>query len=380
MLAALGLSGDLFGERLVPVGTLYDPFIARGLDSLNYACYQDARFLLVATPAGITLGPEGGAHQSINPPLIALGQPGLRHYEPAFADELAAMMEEAFRLIDDPDGESTYLRLSTRSIAQVERADDGWKADALAGGYWLREPGPSAEAAIVAMGAVMPEALAAWDELSADLPGLGLLSRHLARPAPPRLDRGAGGALERRAAQPSHVETLLSRLAPGAGLVTLCDAAPGLAVVARRGARPARRAARGRPLRPDRQPRRPLRRLPPRRRRDHRRRLPNCSSRLLNDNALLDPSAMIRRAHRPRPSRLAAELDHAREMLVDDGRRTGARTTRSSPTMAWRCRRSTSSARCSATSPMSSAPSDRARRGRADRHVRIEGQARRSAA
>ena len=117
MLAALGLSGDLFGERLVPIGTLYDPFIARGLDSLNYACYQDARFLLVATPSGLTLGPEGGAHQSINPPLIALGQPGLRHYEPAYADELAAMMEEAFRLIDDPDGESTYLRLSTRSIA-----------------------------------------------------------------------------------------------------------------------------------------------------------------------------------------------------------------------------------------------------------------------
>ena len=51
MLAALGLSGDLFGQRLFPIGTLYDPFIARGLDSLNYACYQDARFLLVATPS-----------------------------------------------------------------------------------------------------------------------------------------------------------------------------------------------------------------------------------------------------------------------------------------------------------------------------------------
>ena len=89
---ALGLSGDVFGERLFPVGTLYDPFIARGLDALNYACYQDARFILAATPSGLTLGPEGGAHQSINPPLIALGQPGLRHYEPAFADELADLV------------------------------------------------------------------------------------------------------------------------------------------------------------------------------------------------------------------------------------------------------------------------------------------------
>ena len=225
MLAAAGLAGDLFGQRLFPIGTLYDPFIARGLDALNYACYQDARFILVATPSGITLGPEGGAHQSINPPLIALGQPGLRHYEPAFADELAAMLEQAFRLVDDPDGESTYFRLSTRSVAQVERGDDAWREGALAGGYWLRPPGPNAEAAIVAMGSVMPEALAAWDELRADVPGLGLL----AVTSPDLLHRGWTRAQAERwggRRQASHVETLLSALAPGAGLVTIADAAP----------------------------------------------------------------------------------------------------------------------------------------------------------
>jgi pyruvate dehydrogenase E1 component len=225
MLAAAGLSGDLFGTRLFPIGTLYDPFIARGLDSLNYACYQDARFLLVATPSGITLGPEGGAHQSINPPLIALGQPGLRHYEPAFADELAVMMQEAFRLIDDPNGESTYLRLSTRSIAQVERTDDNWCEGALAGGYWLREPGANADAAIVAMGAVMPEALAAWEELTEDLPGLGLLSVT----SPDLLHRGWTAAQAARwqgQRGTRHVERLLSKLSPKAGLVTIADAAP----------------------------------------------------------------------------------------------------------------------------------------------------------
>ncbi|MEO7564714.1 MAG: transketolase [Sphingomicrobium sp.] len=225
MLAAAGLSGDLFGTRLFPIGTLYDPFIARGLDALNYACYQDARFLLVATPSGITLGPEGGAHQSINPPLIALGQPGLRHYEPAFADELAAMIEEAFRLIDDPAGESTYLRLSTRTLRQVERDGDEWKSGALAGGYWLREPGPRSEAAIVAMGAVMPEALAAWEELSNDLPGIGLLSVT----SPDLLHRGWTEAQAARwggKRAPSHVEQLLSKLGRNAGLVTIADAAP----------------------------------------------------------------------------------------------------------------------------------------------------------
>jgi pyruvate dehydrogenase E1 component len=225
MLAAAGLSGDLFGTRLFPIGTLYDPFIARGLDALNYACYQDARFLLVATPSGITLGPEGGAHQSINPPLIALGQPGLRHYEPAFADELAAMMEEAFRLIDSPVGESTYLRLSTRAIRQVERPDNHWRDGALAGGYWLRQPEPGAEAAIVAMGAVMPEAIAAWEELSIDIPGLGLL----AITSPDLLHRGWTAAQAARwggERKPSHIEQLLSALAPLAGLVTIADAAP----------------------------------------------------------------------------------------------------------------------------------------------------------
>jgi len=225
MLAAAGLAGDLFGTRLAPIGTLYDPFIARGLDALNYACYQDARFILVATPSGITLGPEGGAHQSINPPLIALGQPGLRHYEPAFADELAAMMELAFRLIDDPNGESTYLRLSTRSVRQVEREDDNWREGALNGAYWLRRPGQGSEAAIVAMGAVMPEALAAWSELREDIPGLGLLSIT----SPDLLHRGWTAAQTARWSgrrEPSHVEQLLSQLGSSAGLVTIADAAP----------------------------------------------------------------------------------------------------------------------------------------------------------
>ena len=226
MLAALGLAGDLFGERLFPIGTVYDPFIARGLDALNYACYQDARFMLVATPSGVTLGPEGGAHQSINPPLIALGQPGLRHYEPAFVDELALMMEEGFRLLQRPDGESVYLRLTTRTIEQVARSDDDWKAGALAGGYWLRPPAPGAEAALVYSGAIAPEALAAWEALAEDVPGLGLL----AITSPDLLHRGWSAACSGRwqsgTRVPSHVETLLARLSSNAGLVTLLDAAP----------------------------------------------------------------------------------------------------------------------------------------------------------
>lgn len=221
VLAAAGLAAPLFGTRLIPIGTVYDPFIARGLDALNYACYQDARFILVATPSGLTLGPEGGAHQSINPPLIAMGQPGLVHYEPAYADELALLMGHAFGHVQAPDGSSVYFRLSTRSIAQVARDGDGWQADCIAGGYWLRPPTPGSEAAIIAMGAMLPEALAAWDALHEEVPGLGLL----AVTSPDLLHRGwragQGGS-----PVASHVERLLAPLRPGARLVTLCDAAP----------------------------------------------------------------------------------------------------------------------------------------------------------
>ena len=85
LLGAAGLSHSLFGKRLIPVGTVYDPFIARGLDALNYACYQDARFLIAGTPSGVTLAPEGGAHQSVGTPLIGMSQDGLAAFEPRFS-------------------------------------------------------------------------------------------------------------------------------------------------------------------------------------------------------------------------------------------------------------------------------------------------------
>ncbi|WP_443027037.1 transketolase [Sphingomonas sp. GB1N7] len=226
MLAALGLAAPLFGTRLMPIGTVYDPFIARGLDALNYACYQDARFLLVATPAGLTLGPEGGAHQSINSPLIGIGQPGLTYFEPAFADELALIMRWAFAHMQDDAGGSVYLRLTTRTIPQIARTDDAWQADMLKGGYWLQRPSGACDAAIVFTGAITPEVLAARDELAEDLPGLGLLMVT----SPDLLHRDWSARQARRwtggAPGPSHVETLLEALAPGAGLVTIIDGAP----------------------------------------------------------------------------------------------------------------------------------------------------------
>ena len=231
MLAALGLSGPLFGARLLPIGTVYDPFISRGLDALNYACYSDARFLLVATPSGITLGPEGGAHQSINPPLIAMGQPGLTYFEPAFADELALLMHWAFGHMQDENGGAVYLRLTTRSIDQPVRTDQAWETDALKGAYWLRRPSAEAGAAIAFTGALAPEALAAHTALLDDIPGLGLLN--VTSPdllhrdwSAARAARWQGSKGQRTRGQQSHIESLLSELDPQAGLVTMIDGAP----------------------------------------------------------------------------------------------------------------------------------------------------------
>src|SRR6185437_1797581 len=162
--------------RLLPIGTLYDPFIARGLDALNYACYQDARFILAATPSGITLAGEGGAHQSIAEPLIGLAQDGLAAFEPAYVDELAAILGWAFGYIQkdgggepsernwlrDETGGSVYLRLSTRPIEQIARTmTPELRHDIVDGAYWLRKPGPNAQVIVAYTGAIAPEAIAA---------------------------------------------------------------------------------------------------------------------------------------------------------------------------------------------------------------------------
>jgi pyruvate dehydrogenase E1 component len=230
LLGALGLAGPLFGTRLLPIGTVYDPFIARGLDALNYACYQDARFILVATPSGISLAPEGGAHQSVITPLIGIGQPSLTSFEPAYVDELTAILRWSFEHLQADDGGSVYLRLSTRPLEQPPRELDAALADAvIRGGYWLIAPSADADIHLVACGAVVPEALDACRQIAEDIPGAGLL----VVTSPARLHRDwlrHSAASVRRGgnagASPSHVAALLGGLNPEAGLVTVIDGHP----------------------------------------------------------------------------------------------------------------------------------------------------------
>jgi pyruvate dehydrogenase E1 component len=240
LLSALGLSHSINGERLLPVGTLYDPFIARGLDALNYACYQDARFIVVATPSGITLAGEGGAHQSIAEPLIGMAQDGLASFEPAYVDELAVVMAWAFAYIQKSGGEmsernwlrdetggSVYLRLSTRPIEQISRAmTQELRQQIVDGAYWLRKPGPNSQVIVAYTGAIAPEAIAAVGLMAEDRRDVGLLAVTSAD----RLNAGwtaAQRARERGLVHArSHVERLFADVPAHCGIVTVLDGHP----------------------------------------------------------------------------------------------------------------------------------------------------------
>tara|TARA_R110000787_G_scaffold73456_3_gene163694 strand:- start:41365 stop:43758 length:2394 start_codon:yes stop_codon:yes gene_type:complete len=241
MLGAAGLSHSLFGERLLPIGTLYDPFVSRGLDALNYACYQEARFMVVGTPSGVSLAPEGGAHQSIASPLIGMSQDGLVSFEPAFTDELAIIMEWAFdymqregkgtrderTCLHDEAGGSVYLRLSTRQLEQPARkANPRFAQDVIHGATWLKEPGPNAEIVIAYQGTVATEAIKAAGILGGLRRDIGVLAVTSAD----RLNAGWQSALRARSKgiqqATSHIERLLNPLPNHCQIITVIDGHP----------------------------------------------------------------------------------------------------------------------------------------------------------
>lgn len=242
LLGAAGISHSLFGTRLLPIGTLYDPFISRALDALNYACYQDARFLLVGTPSGVSLASEGGAHQSIATPLIGMSQDGLASFEPAFADELAVLMAWSFEYMQrdgegvldertwlrDETGGAVYLRLSTRPLEQLGRTLNADVTQGITdGAYWLRKPGPNCDLVIAYQGTVATEAIAAAGMLATDRRDIGVLAVTSAD----RLNAGWQAAQRARArgngAAQAHIETLFKTVPRHATFVTVIDGHPG---------------------------------------------------------------------------------------------------------------------------------------------------------
>ena len=178
MLGQLGQSFEANGELLFPIGTLYDPFVRRGLDAFIYSVYSGAKFIVVGTPSGITLAPEGGAHQSMITPSIGAEVPDLDFYEPCFGKEVEWIMLNALENIRQRS-RSTYLRLTSKRIDQslFTLPDDSLmrerlRLQVLKGAYRLvsraaeahYRPGENV-VNIMTCGSMIPEAVAASDDL-----------------------------------------------------------------------------------------------------------------------------------------------------------------------------------------------------------------------
>jgi pyruvate dehydrogenase E1 component len=174
LLGELGATWSRWGEPLLPVGVLYDPFVGRALEPWSFGIYAGGQSILVGTPSGVSLAPEGGAHQSVITPSIGLEQPGCVSYEPAFALDAEWALLACLAGLGRPDGSSAYLRLSTRPVDQTlaavpadPAARERRRRQVVAGGYLIRRAEQAPDVTIAAMGVLLPEALAAAQRLSA---------------------------------------------------------------------------------------------------------------------------------------------------------------------------------------------------------------------
>lgn len=235
LLGQLGLAHEHHGEMLLPIGTVYDPFVLRGLDALIYSLYNNSKFIIVGTPSGVTLAPEGGAHQSSITPSVGLELPGIVAVEPAYAGAVDWLLIDALRDLAAPTGRSRYLRLSTRPIDQkpfVDATDrlgeDRIRKSVLAGGYRLRESTGGPPLILAASGPVMPEVLAAaaiLEEEGVGVTVIDITSQDLLFHAWRKsLDQAARGA--RLPEGPGHIANLISPSERNAPIMTVHDAAP----------------------------------------------------------------------------------------------------------------------------------------------------------
>ena len=221
-LGSLGLTRELSGETLLPIGTLYDPFVTRGLDALYHALYAGGRFIVAATPSGVSLSPEGGAHQSVITPGIGVALPAIRYFEPAFAQEVEwILLDGLARLLDWKDGGSLYLRLSTKPVDQslAPAPTEELRAAVLRGGYRLidarGEPGYDPDDKVVhifAAGVMVGEAV----EGARGLRAAGVLANVFVVTSPDLLYRGLRGPRP-------YLETLVTADEEGVPVVSVLD-------------------------------------------------------------------------------------------------------------------------------------------------------------
>lgn len=228
LLSELGATWSRSGLPLYPIGTVYDPFVGRALEPWSFGIYAGGQSILVGTPSGVTLAPEGGAHQSIITPSIGLEQPGCTAWEPAFAQDFEWTMLAALASLGRPGGSSSYFRLSTRPVnqqlAQVPEDEDAREQRrrlAVAGGYRLRSASGRPDVTLIGVGAIVPEVLAAAEELAR----VGIGCDVICLTSPDLIFR----ALRARSGFGDGSETILDEIFPperAAPIVTVIDGHP----------------------------------------------------------------------------------------------------------------------------------------------------------
>ena len=238
-LGQFGLAHELFSQVLMPIGTLYDPFIRRGLDALFYSVYAGAKFIVVGTPSGVTLASEGGIHQSLMTPSIGTELPEILAYEPCFAQELEWIIMDAIERVVHRES-STYLRLTTRPVNQelftiptdsVER--EQLRQQVLAGAYCLRDERNATDydpeknvVHLFASGAVVPEALLAHEILREQ--GIYVNVINVTGPGPlySSFQRAVHGATQGNPRETTLLEKLVPLEDRSAPILTVVDAHP----------------------------------------------------------------------------------------------------------------------------------------------------------
>jgi pyruvate dehydrogenase E1 component len=218
LLGELGVTWSRYGQPLFPIGTIYDPFVGRALEPWSFGMYAGGQSILVGTPSGVSLAPEGGAHQSIVTPSIGIGQPGCTFWEPAFGQDLEWTLLHALSRLGRAGGESAYFRLSTRPLDQSLDPGGDRRELVLAGGYPLRRARGRPRVTLVGMGAVVPELIEAADVLGDETEVICVTSADL-------LFR----ACRSRAGLAEHDSEILDELLPAeraAPMVTVLDGSP----------------------------------------------------------------------------------------------------------------------------------------------------------
>ncbi|WP_209369989.1 transketolase-like TK C-terminal-containing protein [Brevibacterium renqingii] len=226
----LGATGSRWGQPLLPIATIYDPFINRALEPWTFGLYAGGRSIMVGTPSGVTLAPEGGAHQSFNTPSVTLEIPGLTSWEPAFAQDLEWTLLEALRELADPDGDSAYFRLTTRPVRQELAAvpEDALlrsrrREQVIAGGYRLSgHPAAEDEVTLVGAGAIMTEVI----EAAARLEAFGVRAGIVCLSSPSKIFRAVQERSKVSASSRSAIAEELLPAAHPAPLVTVLDGHP----------------------------------------------------------------------------------------------------------------------------------------------------------